>query len=314
MGPRIYVAGADTLIGGALARRLTQQGFDGLIQEPEPDLTDRFSVERFFQRTRPDLVFVAAGKTAGIAGNQQSPADLMLNNLLTGTHVISSAWNAGTKLLLYLASSCVYPKAAPQPFGIASLWTGPVEPTSDAYAVAKLAGIRLCEAYRRQHNANFLTAIAADAYGPGDDFSPDTSHVVAALLRRVHEAKEAHAPFVEIWGSGMPRREFIYVDDLADACIFTMHHHPGGEPVNLGTGVTTSIAALAETIRDVVGYKGDLRFDPAKPDGMPFKGLDSEPLRRLGWKASHDLRAGLRKTYDWFLQEAEEREGKRKNE
>jgi GDP-L-fucose synthase len=226
----------------------------------------------------------------------------MLNNLLVGTHAISSAWNTGTRKLLYLASSCVYPKAAPQPFSVSSLWTGPVEPTSDAYAVAKLAGIRLCEAYRRQHNANFLTAIAADAYGPGDDFTAENSHVVAALLRRIHEGEKTGAPSVEIWGSGTPRREFIYVDDLADACIFAMDHHAGAEPINLGTGVTTSIRELAETIREVVGYKGELRFDPRKPDGMPFKGLDSTPLKKLGWAPSHDLRAGLEKTYGWYLQ------------
>ena len=203
---------------------------------------------------------------------------------------------------IYLASSCVYPKAAPQPFTVASLWTGPVEATSDAYAVAKLAGIRLCEAYRRQHGANFTTAIAADAYGPGDDFSPDNSHVAAALLRRIHEAKNAGAPFVEIWGSGTPRREFIHVDDLADACVFAMEHYEGADPLNLGTGVTTSIAELAETIRDVVGYKGELKFDRSKPDGMPFKGLESGPLHALGWKASHSLREGLEDTYQWYLQ------------
>jgi GDP-L-fucose synthase len=302
MSSRIYVAGADTLIGSALLRRLFEQGFDDLVADPEPDLTDREAVQRFFELTRPDAVFVAAGRTAGIAGNQKAPADLMVDNLLAGTHVVSSAWSTGTRALLYLASSCVYPKAAPQPFSVSSLWTGPVEPTSDAYAVAKLAGIRLCEAYRRQHQANFLTAIVADAYGPGDDFSPDNSHVVAALLRRIHGAKAANAPSVEIWGSGAPRREFIYVDDLADACIFAMHHHNGGAPLNLGTGVTTSIAELAGIIRSVVGYDGELTFDASKPDGMPFKGLDSEPLRKLGWQPGHDLRAGLARTYEWYLQ------------
>jgi GDP-L-fucose synthase len=301
MSSSIYVAGAETFIGGALRRRLTDQGFD-VLTELEPDLTDRSAVERFFQRTRPDLVFVAAGKTAGISGNQCSPADLMMDNLLAGTHVISSAWNAGTKRLLYLASSCVYPKAAPQPFCASSLWAGPVEPTSDAYAVAKLAGIRLCEAYRRQHHVNFLTAIAADAYGPGDDFTTDNSHVVAALLRRVHEARTSGAPSVDIWGSGTPRREFIYIDDLADACIFAVHHHDDVEPLNLGTGITSSIAELAEALRAVVGYRGDLRFDPSKPDGMPFKGLDTSPLQRLGWKPKYDLLEGLRRTYGWYLQ------------
>ena len=298
MSTRIYVAGGDSFIGRAIRGRVRRPL---LVDDAEPDLTDRAAVERFFTQTRPDVVLVAAGKTAGIAGNQRSPADLMLDNLLGSTHVISAAWNAGVRKLLYLASSCVYPKAAPQPFSPSSLWTGPVEPTSDAYAVAKLAGIRLCEAYRRQHGANFITAIAADAYGPGDDFSQENSHVAAALLRRIHEAKTAAAPFVEIWGSGTPRREFIFVDDLADACLFAMDHYDGAEPLNLGTGVTTSITELAEGIRDVVGYEGELRFDRSKPDGMAFKGLDSEPLHTLGWKARHGLRQGLEETYGWYL-------------
>ena len=305
MSSRIYVAGGDTLIGSALLRRLSdtvgRKPGTTVVADPEPDLTDRAAVEHFFERTRPDVVFVAAGKTAGIEGNQQSPADLMLHNLLVGTHVISSAWRVGVKKLLYLASSCVYPKAAPRPFRASSLWTGPVESSSDAYAVAKLAGIRLCHAYRRQHHANFVTAIAADAYGPGDDFSADNSHVAAALLRRIHEAKKARAPFVDIWGSGTPRREFIYVDDLADACIFAMECYEGAEPLNLGIGETTSIAELAEAIREVVGYAGELRFDTSKPDGMPFKGLDSTPLAELGWQASHTLRQGLEDTYGWYL-------------
>jgi GDP-L-fucose synthase len=299
-GSRIVVAGARTLIGGALVRRLAEQGVPDVISEQEPDFADRSAVERFFDRTRPERVFVAAGKSAGIGGNQQSPADLMLDNLLASAHIVSAAWKSGATKLLYLASSCIYPKLAPQPFSVPSLWSGPVEPTSGAYAVAKLAGIRLCEAYRRQHNANFITAIVADAYGPGDDFSPENSHVAAALLRRIHEAKEGGRPFVDIWGSGTPRREFIYVDDLADACIFGMQRYQDAEPINLGTGVTTSIAELAETIRDVVGYRGELRFDRSKPDGMPFKGLDSAPLRALGWTPSRDLRQGLEITYRWF--------------
>ena len=298
--PRIYVAGARTLLGSALIRRLIEQGTPNVIDEQEPDFADRSAVERFFDRTRPERVFVAAGKSAGIAGNQQSPADLMLDNLLAGAHIVSAAWKSGATKLLYLASSCIYPKLAPQPFAVPSLWGGPVEPTSDAYAVAKLAGIRLCDAYRRQHNANFISAIAADAYGPGDDFSPDNSHVAAALLRRFHEAKESGSPAVDIWGSGTPRREFIYVDDLADACIFAMQRYDDAEPINLGTGVTTSIAELAGTIRDVVGYRGELRFDRSKPDGMPFKGLDSAPLRKLGWQPAWDLARGLKDTYAWF--------------
>jgi GDP-L-fucose synthase len=297
---RIYVAGAHTLIGSAIRRRLVAQGVPPIVDEQEPDFTDRAAVERFFERVRPRQVFVAAGKSAGIAGNQQSPADLMLDNLLAGTHLISAAWKSGTSKLVYLASSCIYPRLAPQPFNVSSLWSGPAEPTSDAYAVAKLAGLKFCDAYRRQHGAKFVSAIAADAYGPGDDFSVANSHVAAALLRRIHEAKQASAPFVEIWGSGTPRREFIYVDDLADACIFAMNRYDEAEPLNLGTGTTTSIAELAETIRDVVGYRGELKFDRSKPDGMPSKGLDSTPLYQLGWAPRYDLHRGLEKTYEWF--------------
>lgn len=303
-GARIYVAGGQTATGSALLRRLAAQGFTQLVgvADDEPDLGDRVAVERFFARERPEYVFVAAGRTAGIGGNQRFPADLMLDNLLVAGHLIPAAYRSGVTKLLYLSSSCTYPKLAPQPFRPGSLWTGPVEPTSGAYAVAKLAGLKLCEAYRQQYGATFITAISADVYGPGDDFSPDNSHVVAALLRRMHEAREADAPAVEIWGSGAPRREFLYVDDLADATIFTMRHYEGDEPLNLGTGVVTSIGELAPLVREVVGYRGELRFDPSRPDGLQFKGLDSTPLREMGWRPGWTLRPGLERTYEWFLE------------
>jgi GDP-L-fucose synthase len=298
---RVYVAGAKTMIGGAIANRLRTKPSAGVITEEEPDLQTRGAVDEFFARVRPEYVFVAAGRTAGIAGNQQFPADLMLDNLLVAGHLIPAAWKCGVTKLLYLASSCAYPKLAPQPLQAGSLWTGALEPTSAAYAVSKLAGVALCQAYRQQHGARFITAIAADAYGPGDDFGSDNSHVVAALMRRFHEARIAGRAFVEVWGSGTPRREFIYVDDLADACIFAMERYDGDDPLNLGTGTTTSIAELAETIRDVVGYRGELRFDRSRPDGMPFKGLDSTPLGALGWRPRCQLRDGLKRTYEWFL-------------
>ena len=300
---RIYVAGGRTPTGSALLRRLAAQGCTRMVGvgNDEPALGDRVAVERFFEREQPEYIFVAAGRTAGIAGNQRFPADLMLDNLLVASHVIPTARRCGVTKLLYLASSCAYPKLAPAPFRTDSLWSGSVESTSAAYAVAKLAGLKLCEAYRQQYSAPFITAISADIYGPGDEFSPDNAHVIGALLCRMHQAREMGAPSVEIWGSGAPRREFLYVDDLADASIFTMQGYDGADPINLGTGVVTSIAELAELIRDVVGYQGELRFDRSKPDGIPFKGLDSTRLRGMGWRPGWALRDGLARTYEWFV-------------
>ena len=297
---RIYVAGGGTLVGRALLKRLAEREFTQIIRDTEPDLSDRRDVAAFFRRTRPEYVFLTAGKVSGIAGNQQWPADLMLDNLLAVTHVIPTAWESQVRKLLYLASSCIYPKAAPQPFNVSSLGSGPMEPTSEAYGVAKLAGMKLCDAYRRQHNAAFITAISGDTYGPGDDFSVENSHVAAGLLRRIHEARTERRPFVEIWGSGAPRREFIYADDLADACIFAMQQHDAPEPLNLGSGEDISIADLAKLIRAVVGYDGELRFDGSKPDGMPFKALDSSAIRSMGWAPLWDLRRGLEETYRWL--------------
>jgi GDP-L-fucose synthase len=297
---RIYVAGSQTLVGRALLKRLADRGFTRVIRDAEPNLSDRPDVSAFFARTQPEFVFLVAGKVSGIAGNQQWPADLMLDNLLAVTNVIPTAWESQVRKLLYLGSSCIYPKAAQQPFHVSSLGTGPMEPTSEAYAVAKLAGMKLCEAYRRQHNAAFITAISGDAYGPGDDFSIENSHVASGLLRRIHDARIERRPFVEIWGSGNPRREFIYADDLADACIFAMQRHDGAEPLNLGSGEDISIADLAGLIKEVVGYEGDLKFDSGKPDGMPFKALDSSTLRGMGWEPLWKLRRGLEETYRWL--------------
>jgi GDP-L-fucose synthase len=300
---RIWVAGAATMAGRALVERLAAEGYGQVVQGEDggPDLTDRAAVDSFVARARPEYVFVVAGRTAGIGGNQRFPADLMLDNLTVAAHVIPAAWRAGVRKLLYLSSSCTYPRLAPQPLDPASFWTGPVEPTSAAYAVAKLAGATLCDAYRRQHGVRFFTAISADAYGPGDDFSEENAHVVAALVRRMHAARVAGSPEVVIWGSGEPRREFIYVDDLADACLTAMRQYDDDVPINLGTGHQTSIRELADTVRDVVGYRGALRFDVSRPDGMPFKGLDSSRLHALGWQPRWDLRRGLERTVQWFV-------------
>lgn len=297
---RVWVAGRKTMIGKALVRALTvRHVVSG--SEDDPPFEDPSAVERFFRDSRPEYVFLVAGKTAGIVGNQELPADLIVDNTLVAAHVIPAAWRHGVKKLLYLASSCIYPKLAPQPLAVSTLWTGPLEPTSASYAVAKLTGVKLCEAYRLQHGARFVSAIAADAYGPDDDFTPEHSHVVGALIRRIHDAHVAEQPAVDVWGSGTPRREFIYADDLADACIFAMQQYDAAAPINLGVGASTSIAELAAMVRDVVGYGGTLHFDRSRPDGTPFKGLDASQLHGLGWRPSWDLRRGLASTYEWFL-------------
>jgi GDP-L-fucose synthase len=298
---RVFVAGAETLIGAALVTALRRDGYDVRDGVGEVDLRSPDSVRAFIGRHRPDHVFVAAGRSAGITGNRRYPADLMLDNLLVATHVIHEAWAAGARRLMYLASSCSYPKLAPQPMRVESLLTGPLEPTNQSYAVAKIAGMQLCDAYRQQHGVEFFAAIPADAFGPGDDFSPEDSHVVAGLMRRMHEAKVTGADELDIWGSGSQRREFIYVDDLAAACLFAMTHHSGRGPINLGGGRDMSIAELAARLQAVVGFTGELRFDTSKPDGMPFKALDATALRDMGWRPSIPFEAALERTYEWFV-------------
>lgn len=297
---RIFVAGGRSMIGSAIVRRLEAEGLTPIDPGEEPDYRKREAVEAFLNRQRPQYVFAAAGETAGIGGNTARPADLMTDNLLAAANLIPAAAGSGAAKLVYLASSCIYPKHAPHPLQTTSLWSGPVEPTSAAYATAKLAGVVLCDAFRRQHAKPFVAAIGADAYGPGDDFSVENAHVVGALIRRFDEAARAGAPYVEVWGSGTPRREFIYVDDLADACVFVMNHYDGSEVINLGTGVDNSIAELAKDVARVVGFRGDIRFDRSRPDGMPFKGLDSGVLHGLGWRPSWTLSRGLEETYRWY--------------
>ena len=291
------------MIGSALVRRFEcDDGYMLVGNDGQPDWSDGREVDRFLAETRPEDVVVAAGRTAGIAGNQRYPADLMLDNLLVAAHIIPAAWRHGARKLLYLTSSCTYPWNAPQPFNTEALWTGPLEPTSAAYATAKLAGVRLCEAYRQQHGVRFTSVVMADVFGPGDDFSANgNGHVVSALMSRMHAAQLTGARTVTIWGSGAPRREFLYVDDLADAVLFLLRRYDDGRLINIGTGVTTSIRDLAEMERDVVGFDGELVFDAERPDGMPLKGLDSTPLRRLGWAPTWSLRAALEATYEWFI-------------
>ncbi len=300
---RIYVAGGDTLIGRALHDRLHAAGYGRVVGEPphEPDLTDGRQVEDFFDEARPEYVFLVGGMSGGIEMNRARPAELMRDNLLGAAHVIHAAHEYEVRKLVYLASSCSYPKFAPQPMAVDSLMTGPLEPTNAAYAMAKLAGWQLCAAYRQQYGARFATAIPANSFGPGDDFSPEGGHVIPGLIRRAHEAKRRGEPELTVWGTGTPRREFLYATDVADACLFVMRHYDAAEPINLGGGTDLSVAELARAVAVTVGYTGRLRFDSSRPDGMPLKALDASRLRGLGWRPAADFRAALAETYAWFL-------------
>ena len=300
---RIYVAGGDTMIGAALRARLRCSGFEHIVGDPpdEPDLTDDRQVEDFFAEARPELVFLAAGKVGGIEANRKRPAELMHHNLLVTTHVLHAAHRYGVEKLLNLASSCSYPKEAPQPFQPSSIMTGALEETSAAYATAKLAGIQLCRAYRMQFGHEFFSAIPANPFGPHDDFNQDTGHVIGALMSRIHEAKMDDEQEVILWGTGKPRREFIYAPVLADACIHVMTHYDGSEPINLGSGTERSIAELADEIAEVVGYRGRIGFDSSRPDGIARKVLDSSKLFDLGWRPQFRFRIALEETYYWFL-------------
>ena len=300
----IYVAGGDTLLGAALLRQLRQQGFENFVGAPprEPDLDNAAHVEDFFRTVRPQYVFVAAGPAGGIEENRRHPADLMIDNLLVAAHVIPAAFRYGAKKLLYLASSCCYPKLAEQPLEVEALGAGPLEGTNEAYATAKLAGLRLCQAYRQQYDAPFIAAIPANLFGPGDDFHADSGHVIPALIRRMHKASRQADPALELWGTGMPRRDFLYVDDAADACIFLMGHYDNATPINIGSGRDWSIAETATLLAKIIGYRGRLEFDPAKPDGAPRKLLDATRLFTLGWQPRTEFADALAMTCAWFLE------------
>jgi GDP-L-fucose synthase len=299
----IFVAGHRGLVGSAIVRRLRAAGLRNLVlrDRSELNLTRQAAVEDFFATQRPEYVFFAAAKVGGILANDSFPAEFLQDNLVIQTNIIDAAYRSGTRKLLFLGSSCIYPKHAPQPMPEDCLLTGPLEPTNEWYAIAKIAGLKMCQAYRRQYGFNAISAMPTNLYGPGDNFSLKSSHVLPALLRKVHEAKEAGAAQVEVWGTGKPRREFLHVDDLADACVFLMQNYDGEGWVNVGWGRDETIAELADTIRRVVGFTGDLRFDPSKPDGTPRKLLDTTRLTALGWSPRIGLEAGIRSTYEWFL-------------
>jgi len=298
----IYVAGHRGLVGSAICRNLRKNGFDRLLlrSRAELDLTDALAVQRFFEKERPAHVFLAAAKVGGILANDLYPADFIRENLIIQTNVIDAAYRAGVDRLLFLGSSCIYPKLCPQPIKEEYLLTGPLEPTNRPYALAKIAGIEMCWSYNRQFNTRYLAAMPTNLYGPGDNFDLQNSHVLPALIRKYHEAKLNKAAAVEVWGSGTPRREFLHVDDLADACVFLMQHYSDEAPLNVGWGKDVSIAELAQLVADTVGFKGEVRFDRSKPDGTPRKLLDTSRLSALGWQPKITLAAGLASTYEWF--------------
>lgn len=300
-GKRVFVAGHTGLVGSALLRRLEREGAELLtVGRSEVDLRDQAAVNRWMAAERPDLVFLAAAKVGGIAANDRYPADFLYDNLMIEANVIHSAFETGAEKLLLLGSTCIYPRLAPQPMPEEALLTGPLEPTNEWYAIAKIAGIKLCQAYRRQHGCDFIAAQPTNLYGPGDNFDLSTSHVLPALMRKAHEAKLARAPSMTVWGSGTPLREFMHVDDLADALVFLMRHYSAETPINCGTGEEVSILGLAERIRTAVGYEGELVFDASKPDGAPRKLADVSRLHALGWRHSISLDDGLADTYRWF--------------
>jgi GDP-L-fucose synthase len=303
LGSSVFVAGERGLAGSAIRRALVARGFRNLISAPrsELDLRDAAAVNRFFASARPEYVFMAAAKVGGIVANDTWPADFIRDNLLIQTNVIDAAHRNGTQKFLFLGSSCIYPRLAPQPIAESSLLTGPLEPTNQWYAVAKIAGIKMCQAYARQHGWNAISVMPTNLYGPGDNFDLQTSHVLPALLRKFHTAKQAGDPEVTVWGSGTPRREFLYVDDLADALCFLMERYDSPEIINVGCGEDVTIAELAALVGETVGFRGRIVYDRSKPDGTPRKLLDVAKCTALGWRPRVSLADGLRATYDWFL-------------
>lgn len=296
---RIYVAGHAGMVGGALVRRLRADGFSNIITRDVHalDLCRQDQTEAFFAQEKPDYVFLAAARVGGIHANSTYPADFMYDNMMIEMNVIHTAFVSGVKKLLFLGSSCIYPRMAPQPISEDALLTSALEPTNEAYALAKISGLRYCQYLNRQHGAGYISVMPTNLYGPGDNYHPENSHVLPALIRRFHEAKALGSPQVVVWGTGTPLREFLHVDDLADACVYLMQTYDGDETVNIGTGKDLSIGALAQLVKDVVGYEGALVFDPSKPDGTPRKLLDVSRLHSLGWTYRTELPDGIERTY-----------------
>jgi GDP-L-fucose synthase len=301
-GKRVWVAGERGMVGSAVVRRLSREGCTILSAHRNVlDLTRQTQVEEWMEKNRPEAVFVCAAKVGGIQANSTYPADFIRDNLSIELNVIEAARRFGVEKLLFLGSSCIYPREAPQPLTEEALLTGPLEPTNQWYAIAKIAGLKLCEAYRAQYGVDFISAMPTNLYGPHDNFDLMSSHVVPALLRKAHEAKRVGANAFEVWGSGSPMREFLHVDDLADALVFLMRNYSAAETVNVGTGTDVTIRELAEKIVRVVGFEGELVFDPSKPDGTPRKVLDMSKLHGMGWRHRIDLEKGLQSAYEWFV-------------
>ncbi|WP_226581137.1 GDP-L-fucose synthase [Halobacillus litoralis] len=304
---RIYVAGHRGLVGSAILRKLKREGYTNLVYKTskELDLTDRDAVKDFFENENIDYVFLAAAKVGGIVANNEFPADFIRDNILIQTNVIDASYRNNVKKLLFLGSTCIYPKHAPQPMKEEHLLTGELEPTNEPYAIAKIAGIKMCQSYNRQYGTDYISAMPTNLYGENDNFDLKTSHVLPALIRKFHEAKSENKPSVEIWGTGTPKREFLYSDDLADATIFLMQNYSGNEIVNIGVGHDISIRDLAATIKDIVGFDGQITFNTLKPDGTPRKLVDVTKLNDLGWEAQTTLEDGIKEAYKWYLNNIE---------
>jgi len=300
---KIFVAGHLGMVGSAMMRRLETDGFSNLVvrDSSQLDLIDGPAVGQFFIDEKPAVVILAAAKVGGIKANNDYPVEFLLDNLRIQNNVIRSAYQTGVRKLLFLGSSCIYPKLAPQPIPESALLTGPLEPTNEPYAVAKIAGIKLCQAYAREYGANFISVMPTNLYGPNDNFDLETSHALAALIRKAHEAKMRGEKQLVVWGTGIPRREFLHVDDLASACLLLLEHYDSPEIINIGCGEDVTIRELAELISDVVGFDGELVWDKTKPDGTPRKLLDITRMRALGWEPKISLRNGIARTYEWFL-------------
>jgi GDP-L-fucose synthase len=301
-GKRIYVAGHRGMVGSAIVRRLAGVPCEVITAgRAEVDLERQEQAERFLAATKPDVVIVAAARVGGIHANNAYPAEFISENLAIARNTVHGSYQAGVKKLLFLGSSCIYPKLAQQPMREEELLTGSLEPTNQWYSIAKIAGIKLCQGYRRQYGADFISVMPTNLYGPGDNYHPENSHVVPALIRRFHESKQNGVPIVKVWGTGKPLREFLFVDDLADACVFVLEHYSEEQHVNVGSGEEATIAEFAQLVADVVGYRGELTFDPSRPDGVARKLLDSSKLAGMGWRARTSLRAGLEQAYAAFL-------------